>query len=357
MRQKLVEHILSIIVVTGILLAVSFFAVQSSHEANNKSREDISEFADCTCIDFRDPFHKVLLLDVLNIYYPGRYDKNKAIADNMVMDKETAFDKSLQRAHLEEKLTAGKIAQLFGMYIKFFVVYIIVMVLTYYGVQTLGVWRFISKKEDGYRRRSLGAQKRGRLVSLLVASGKMVLYVILFSPAYVIAYSIRTEFNTDTVFFMVLLAVISNGLLVTYTNKFYTFLVTESRKGYVDTAVVKNLKNSYDRHAADGIPLKAILRPFKQFQGHVFDHIFQNARYQYIATIKEQSSFLITGLIIIEMALNIHGHLSYELLRQLLYKNYDIVILVILSVFYTVKITEITIDVMKYREMLKFENR
>ena len=54
--------------------------------------------------------------------------------------------------------------------------------------------------------------------------------------------------------------------------------------------------------------------------------------------------FLITGLIIIEMALNIHGYLNYKMLRQMLYKNYDVVIVIILSIFYTVKITEMLTD-------------
>jgi hypothetical protein len=139
-------------------------------------------------------------------------------------------------------------------------------------------------------------------------------------------------------------------------NKFYAFLVAESRKGYVETAVVKNLNSSYAPRAGGGISYIDILRPAKRFSGHVFDHIFKNARRQYLSTIKEQASFLITGLIIIEMALNIHGHLSYELLRQLLYKNYDIVIVIVLGIFYTVKGTEIFVDWMMNREEKKYEN-
>ncbi|MCX7726542.1 MAG: hypothetical protein N2053_06805, partial [Chitinispirillaceae bacterium] len=101
----------------------------------------------------------------------------------------------------------------------------------------------------------------------------------------------------------------------------------------------------------------AILRPIKRFKGHIFDHIFSNARVQYLSTIKEQAAFLITGLIIIEMALNIHGHLTYELLRQLLYKNYPVVIIIILLVFYTVKATEIFTDIVIYKENKRYENK
>ena len=153
---------------------------------------------------------------------------------------------------------------------------------------------------------------------------------------------------------MIILGVISNGLLITYAQKFYTFLVTESRKGYVQTAIVKNLTTSYFK---DGIPLKSIFSIKKFFPGHVFQHIFLNARFQYFGDLKEQASFLITGLIIIEMALNIQNHLGYELLQNLLYKNYLYVLLIILGIFLVVKFTEIFTDVILQKETKKYENK
>jgi len=187
----------------------------------------------------------------------------------------------------------------------------------------MAVWRFCRSKRPAFFGDSSACTKAAvyaKNALLGIAS------VVLFCPAYVIAYSIRTEINTDTMVFLIILCVISNGLLMVYANKFFTFLVTESRKGYVETALVKNLYNSYLPHGADGISYGSMLKPFKLFQGHVFGHIFKNARYQYLATVKEQASFLITGLIITEMALNIHGYLNYEMLRQMLYGNYDIVL-------------------------------
>jgi hypothetical protein len=179
---------------------------------------------------------------------------------------------------------------------------------------------------------------------------------VLFSPAYVISYALKTEINTDTIFFLVLLAALSNGLLVTYAHKFYTFLVAESRKGYVDTATVKNLHTGYGLNVPGGISRRAVFRVRKRFAGHVLEHIFRNARSQYLLTLKEQASFLITGLVIIEMALNIHGYLNYELLRQILYKNYDIVMAIMLIIFITVKLTEIAADVLAHREAKKYAN-
>jgi hypothetical protein len=181
-------------------------------------------------------------------------------------------------------------------------------------------------------------------------------YFVLFSPAYVIAYSLRTRFNTDTLPFMILLGVISNGLLVMYAHKFYTFLVSESRRGYVETANAKNLDTSY-LPSKRGINQRQIIRPIKHFKGHVFEHIYSNARFQYLSTIKEQATFLITGLIIIEMALNIHGYLSYEMLRQMLYRNWEIVIAIILGIFLLVKMTDIVTDLIVMRESRKHANQ
>jgi hypothetical protein len=45
------------------------------------------------------------------------------------------------------------------------------------------------------------------------------------------------------------------------------------------------------------------------------------------------------------------------MLRQMLYGNRDIVIAIVLAIFYTVKMTEMGADVMMRRAALKYENR
>lgn len=357
MKAKLTEHILGIIIVSLVLLTALFLFKRSSSRSAQDEFEKINPFIKIEFIDFSEPFHKALLEDVMNIYYPGQYDKNNELVKAIIQYKQKEFAESLQKSHLKETLSVGKFFQIFLMYLKFLFVYVLVMILTYYGVQTFGVLRFVRRKQRSSIETCQEPKKAGRILLKPVKAIAMgIVYFILFCPAYLIAYSIRTEFNTDTTFFMVLLGIISNGLLIMYTNKFYAFLVAESRKGYVETAIVKNLKNSYQTNTTDGISNKEIFRLVKRFDGHVFGHIFKNARFQYLSTIKEQASFLITGLIIIEMALNIHGHLNYEMLRQILYKNYDIVIVIVLGIFYTVKLTEIMTDYIKYKESLKYEN-
>ena len=358
MKAKLTEHILSIIIVSFIMLTALAVIKKNSNKAAREELIQINQFINIEFIDFSNPFHKALLKDVMNIFYPGQYDKNNNIVKTIIQYKEKEFNESILKSHVKEALSAVKFLQIVWMYLKFLLVYILAMLLTYYGVQTFGVLRFIRKKQRSSSNKNKQPKKIGQLLLKPVTYLAVgIVHFIFFSPAYVLAYTIRTEFNTDTTFFMVLLGVISNGLLIMYTNKFYTFLVFESRKGYVETAIVKNLKNSYLTNTADGISYKEIFRPVKRFDGHVFGHIFMNARYQYLSTIKEQASFLITGLIIIEMALNIHGHLNYEMLRQILYKNYDIVIVIVLGIFYTVKLTEIFTDFIMHKESLKYENK
>jgi len=355
MKQKLLEHFAGIIFVTLAMIAAVWVITAAAASAERKGHAGMECFGDLSYINFNDPFERALLSDVINIDYPGRADRNDSLFRPIVKFKQKEFVDNLQDHHVAEGLSPAKIADILGMYAGFLLIYVLVMVLTYYGVQTLAIFRFVYKKRLSALQGGASAARKVRhgLAALLAGLGTLVL----FCPAYVIAYSIRTEFNTDTVIFMILLGVISNGVLITYANKFYAFLVAESRKGYVDNAIVKNMHAGYRFHSAEGIAFSSIVNPVKKFRGHVFDHIFRNARYQYLATIKEQASFLITGLIIIEMALNIHGHLNYEMLRQLLYKNYAIVAMIMLLIFYTVKMTEIFADFLIYRENLRYENK
>jgi hypothetical protein len=353
MGGKLLEHVLSVVVVTALLLLALAGFNAARRSAADAELARFARLGDLAFVDTNDPFERALLKDAVNVFYAGQRANNDALVAELIEARQKEFSDRLQKGHLAQSLNADKLRELAAMYLKFLIVYVVVMALTYYGVQTIGVWRFCRRHRADARHGGFASRIKAIASRLLLGAASFVL----FCPAYVIAYSIRTELNTDTAFFMALLGIISNGLLMVYANKFYAFLVTESRRGYVETAVVKNLNASYNRRGPGGIPLRAILRPIKRFKGHVFGHIFANARHQYLSTIKEQASFLITGLIIIEMALNIHGHLSYEMLRQMLYRNYDIVTVIILGVFYTVKATEVFTDALVHRAGMRYENR
>jgi hypothetical protein len=237
-----------------------------------------------------------------------------------------------------------------GMVIRFVLVYIAVMLLTYYGAQTLALFRFVQRKQAITSDRS-PARRFGAAVFRTVMS------FLLFAPGYVIVYSLKSVVDTSSVLVMILLGVVSNGVLVNYSNKFYTLLVNESRRGYVETAIVKNVHSSYQWNVPDGLRLRWMFRLRKKFPGHMLEHIVHNARYQYRATLKEQAAFVITGLVIIEMALNIQGHLCYELLQAILFKQYDTVLGIMFAVFSLVKVTDLAVDTWIWKTESHLSNR
>jgi hypothetical protein len=356
MNAKLVEHLLSLALVTAIGIgAIQYYYhhTERRQQQHQSARHELAAIDSALSLD--SPFDRALLRDVLDVYYPEQRAQNRQTVEELLQRQQQALTRHFGQAHLVERLSADTLRELLWMFLRFVAVYAFVTALVYYGVQTLGVWQFVHRKamsERGQPQTPSLARPRAILRSIGAAAGGM----ILFSPAYVIAYAIRTEFSTDSLLFLILLGVVSNGLLITYAQKFYSFCKAESRRGYVETAKAKNLCSTYDPSRPDGIAPRDILRFRKRFDNHLFGHVFANARYQYLATLKEQSSFLITGLIIIEMALNIHGHLSYEMLRQMLYGNLDIVIAIILGIFYVVKSTEIGVDYAIHRLDRRYAN-
>lgn len=369
MNKVWLEHIISILLVSAILFTLIFYFNNRQIKVESQLSAEVSEWTSLDFIDFDIPTHRALLEEALNDFDSTNTSRHTDLINTIVRHRRQQVAQKIGSGNILQPVNQDKIYTLLLMYGKFILVYLITMFIVYYGVQTLATYRFIlyKRKQQPYSKQLIVYLKTHKFKSwkniwndyfpvfnlLFKVFIKAVLYIILFSPAYVLAYSFRTKFNTDMLFFMVLLGVISNALLVTYTNKFVTFLLSESRKGYVYTAIVKNMFNSYNKDGKDGISLLKVLSLRKNFPGHVFSHIYENARFQYISTVKEQASFLITGLIIIEMALNIQNHLCYELLQNILYANYAVVTIIVLGIFYLVKGTEIAVDLVRLRE----ENR
>ncbi len=364
MKGRFLEHAISILLVTSIFVVLIHYAQKNAATRQPLSDPRLQEYLNLDFIDFGDPLDKTLLRETLNVFNSDSVASNNALLQSIEDYRREQFSNALYKTGTEfHGLTADKANRLLIMYLQFIFVYIIVMSLSYYGAQTLGIFRFILMKQNrsSYLLRlftdpptSFAGTVGHRIVLFLKACAKGFLYIILFSPAYVIAYSFKTEFATDSYFFMILLGIVSNGLLINYANRFYTFLVSESRRGYVETAIVKNLHNSYTWNDPEGISVKSVFRLRKTFPSHVFQHIYLNARHQFQPTLKEHASFLITGLVIIEMALNIQGHLSYEMLKNILYKQYDVVLAIVLGIFLLVKATEILVDMWMYRQAKKF---
>lgn len=370
MKPKVLEHTLSILLVTAVFGVIALVLREGEIARSAERAKAVQAYLDLDFLDLDDPMHRVLLKETLNVFDPGKSGEHDLLLKAIERYRQEQFTSVEYKTGGDRRgLTGRKLVELGGMYAQFVLIYVLVMVLTYRASQSIAVARFVKMKQlrSSYVRelfRHIATANFTHIpaytvaILLLVkALAKGVAYAILFAPAYVIAYSIRSTFDTGSYLFMIVLGIVSNGLLITYANRFYTFLVGESRKGYVQTALVKNLDDDYQWGTARGVPHAAVLRPGHMLPGHVFSHVYRNARYQYIPTLKEHASFLITGLIIIEMALNIHGHLGYEMLQNILYRQYDVVAFIIVAIFLLVKATEMVVDVWYHREMGRYENK
>jgi hypothetical protein len=363
-----VAILFSIILVAAALL---FFLNSRVKDVSSRSFRELDSL---NFVNPNDSLHKAIAKDALQFYNPANAAGNDSIIHIIFDEYKDHYETFIYDAHNKSSLNMSIFLDIMGMYLKFLSIYMIVLLITFYLVETLGLLKFIYEKSHKIAywkqlfellkngKQYISSQKimpfGGRIFTLAAKIAfKGMAYLLLFSPAYIIAYSLKTDFNTDSFLFMILLGVVSNGMLILYTQKFYTFLKQEDRKGYVQTSIVKNMDRHFELKAKHAVSYKSVFKIKKVFNRHILNHIYQNAHYQYLPAIKEQASFLVSSLIIIEMALNIHGYLSYEMLRQILYANYDIVICIVLLIFFTVKLTDIVVDFVVLKNNKKFENK
>jgi hypothetical protein len=366
-KKKLIDHALSIVFVTLAFAVILLFGVKGETADQHKNDALVESLVHQRTIDFGNPLHKSLFQETLNLFHPDQRAKNDSLLQAIDSYRMEQFTNQVYKTGSTPKgLSLPALLPLAGMYVNFILIYLVVMAISYYAAQSAAIYYFVKRKQRSSSH-PMTIDRRDQYTNLRIAGTtaaaifkavlKGIAYLILFAPAYIIAYSLKSTFESGGYVFMIVLGVISNGLLVTYAYKFYTFLLNESRKGYVQNAIVKGLNNSYEWNSPDGISFPSLLKLKKSFPSHVFQHIYTNARYQYIPTMKQHASFLVTGLIIIEMALNIQGHLCYELLQDILYKRYDIALVIIFGIFMVVKATEVLVDYWFFFESQKYENK
>lgn len=369
MRRLIIEHISSILVVTLLFIAAVSFVGGRTDEGRLARGALVAPYLRIPGIDLSDAADRALLRESMNAVRPDSVRAHEALLTAIQDELQSRFTDPSQKTGADDRgLTGPVIRRLGGMYIQFIIVYLVVLGLSFYAAQTLALFRFVHFKQgrgsylkearDALQGREGPVRRAGRIARLLLAALlKGGAYTLLFAPAYVIGYAVKTNVDMDSFLFMVVLGIVSNGLVITNANAFTTLLMAESRKGYVDTALVKNLSGIYAWNVPGGLSLRSLVVLPRRFPGHVLDHIYRNAQHQYLPALKMQASFLITGLIIIEMALNIQGHLCYELLQTLLYKHYAQSAAIVFGIFLLVKLTEIAVDVYRYREGLRYDNR
>lgn len=369
MKRAIAEHVSGFITI----LAITFLALSLIQSHQDAARADALRLITpylTNSVDLTDPLDAALFKEALRVFYPEgpRPDSISAAVDFFILKKMT--DATYKSGREPSGLTFESLGTLAWMYLRFVAVFTLVAVLTFLGARTLAIHEFIQMKvgNDSSLRRLVmlydsfrsgnappAALKKGTLL-VFRALLKGLFSLFLFSPAYVLAYALKTEVETGNLMFMAVLAVVSNGVLISMTGTFYAFLVQEGRKGYVETALVKELDSSYIPPVQFERRMFALARPMHAFSHHVFKHIYMNASFQYISALKQHVAFLITGLIIIEMALNIQGHLCYELLKSLLFEDYEVAAAIIIGIFFAVKLAELFIDLWYEREFRKYHN-
>jgi hypothetical protein len=371
LRKKLFAHGASLLLV-AVVFGIAILVMDARRTAKGQIDLGVQHYLDLHDVDLGDPVDRTLLRESLGVFYPAQNSRSDSLMAAIDDLRQLQFaDPAYKSGNQLQGLTPALISRILGMYAQFLAVYLVVLIVIYFFAERIGVYRFVKMKQhqesylaqfvEGVRRFRYSAERTSNWVAgrtltlfLMKAMGKGVLLALLFSPAYVIAYAMKTTIDTSSLFFMALLGVLSNGVLIHTANRFFTFLVAESHKGYVQTAIVKNLSTSYEWDTPDGISRRSLLNVSRGFPLHVFQHIFINARFQFIPALKEHASFLVTGLIIIEMALNIQGHLCYELLQQVLYRQYDVVCFIVFTIFFTVKATEIAVDIWHERAKRRY---
>lgn len=366
LRRALLEHCSAVLVVGLVLIGLGILLMRHKDAARQPADLRASEFLKIDGVDWSNPLHKELFRDAYRLLHQAGDDD----ADALLREIEGArlaelTDPSRKLGGGQKTLTWAVAGELVPMYAAFLLVFLSVLVLTYAAARAAAIRKFVLTKQgrSSYLRRYIAAVASGGVTGALLGMpllGKACVHglasFLLFSPAYVVAYSLRTRLDTENAFFLIVLAVVTNGVLVHYASRLYAMLAAESRKGYVETALVKGLRGHYAWDHRAGLSRVVVATPLQAAKGHVFHEIYRNAALQFIPSMKEHVTFIVTGLVIIEMALNIKGHLCYALLQHILFKEYDIAIAIVFLIFLAVKGVEMSIDVWHHVELRKYDN-
>jgi hypothetical protein len=366
LRRTILEHLSSVLVVGIVLLVLAVLLTSVEDSTMTRPDAGITRYLAMRDVDWSRPLHREFFRDSYKLLHSAT---EKAVDSVLRSIEETRIrdltDPARKLGGERKTLTWDAAGALVPMYGVFILVFLSVLGLTYLAARAMAIRKFILGKQgrSSYLRRYVAEVRSGGVKSVIVRLDLLggaflqgLASLVLFSPAYVVAYSLRTRLDTENVFFLILLAVVTNGVLVHYANRLYALLVTESRKGYVETAIVKGVRAGYMWDHREGLPRAVMVTPAQAAEGHVFHEIYRNARLQFIPSMKEHVTFVVTGLVIIEMALNIKGYLCYTLLQHMLFREYDIAIAIVFLIFVAVKVIEACIDSWHAFELRKYSN-
>lgn len=331
------RHLLSFLVVSVVFFFIGIALQPLKSASTAKPDPAIATWLSIKEIDWQDPVHQAVVADMIEAANPDA-DGEQIVRSVMRYQADL-----LARGLAENRQQAGLVfhdpVTALWQFFQFALFYSLVLLVSVYGAQTIGTYRFLllirhdEQESGGWR----DAARTGLLF-------------ILFSPGFLVAYSLKAIWNADSWPVLLALGLLTNGSLALYSQKFLNLLLTTHHRGFIQMARVRGVNENFAPGKPDGVPWRVIFSWSKSFPGHLLHHSMINARLDYGPTAREQAAFTVTCLIILEMALNIQGHFGYELLRQVLYRNVADVLIMMASLFLLVRATEWVVDVQQHRK-------
>ena len=366
MKRRLLEHTLSVLLVGALFFAVYHWFVAGREEIARRTETSISPYLSIDSLDFTRPMHREMFREAVLEFYPsdpGRGDSLLSAIESYQLDQLT---KREHKAGASIVMTMDDVRRLLFMFMKFVVLFLATFVLTTLGGRTIAVYRYVlirQRRDAPFSRlvaRLIGFPERfkgGRYVkSLLIAMAGGVAMFLAFSPAYVVAYAMKGRLEAGSILVLIPLAAMTNGVMMQYAARYLEQLVAAGQSGFVETALAKNLAHDWNWNTPSGLPRGILWKPLSTARGHVFHHIYLQAWYQNLPSLKEHASVLLTALIITEMAVNVQGHLGYLLLQNVLYRRYDMMATIMFLMFLTVKGIEVVTDLRVDRLHRRYAN-
>ncbi len=362
------RHLSGLLIFGSLLLIISFSNIKH-HNTTEKYEEVISLFKN-SGLDINSRYDREIFEDAVTNYFSSEKEKRDFLISNLKEFVEKRFtEKELKTGSNKKTLSVETVSIILWKFMKFILVFIIVEVLIFYLSEKLASLKFFLEKERKNNFHILivrfFAERKKRFVpdkinlkELLLlfigAVGRFSAYFIFFSPVYVIAYIFKFNAENTTFIWIILFGVFTNGVLIAGINRFFQLLISESKRGYVETLHVKNLP-MFENHEIREF-INSSMKIKIDFGETIFAQIFESAHLQFVGSFKQISRFVITGLIIIGMALNIQSGLFYEMLQSFLFKEYDILFFILFLIFLAVKIIDVIIDLYSLKLEGKYDN-
>ena len=145
-RKKIIEHCIALVLVGIVFVLISLLLTRDSAGPLSSKDKLVRQYARAGFIDWNDPAQRAVFKDVWNIYHPGQSAKADSLSAAIVSTFNSDTELADRKLHKTELSFQQKVLRLAPMYLNFILVYVIVLIFTFYAAQTLGIWRFVQMK-------------------------------------------------------------------------------------------------------------------------------------------------------------------------------------------------------------------